>query len=521
MTISSQPPPGDPTGRQYRLLLELGEGGTAKVFLAVARGPGGFNKLVVLKALKKHLCGDRELRTSFLHEARLSARLNHPNVVQVNEVTELDSVPVIVMEYLQGRALSEIIHRAGDQLSLPMTLRIVSDALSGLHYSHELCDYDGTPLNLVHRDVSPQNVFVTFDGVVKMLDFGIAKVAGSGGDTETGVIKGKLRYMPPEQLVGEPIDRRADIFAIGVVLWELGAGQRMWRDLPEAAIMNRVINGEIPSPRDVNPDCPELLERICLKALAYERSARYATAAEVQADVDALLSHLGDPVGNHELGRRVAEWFADFRADTQRVIEKKLAEDTSLSITGASGFSLSPPFSVTPGRTRRRRVAGGWLPTLLALFAVVLVLIVVVRPWRAPTTAAPTACVAPATRPAPAPARQEINLRVTVFPAAARIEIDGREVATNPYEVDLEPDGRMHEIVARAPGHETVRRRVRLTRDVDVVLNLEERPDATHSSVPVPVRSPPPSPRALPSVDCSTPSYRDERGVKKYRPECL
>jgi serine/threonine protein kinase len=504
--------------------VELGEGGTAKVFLAVARGPGGFNKLVVLKALKKHLCNDQELRASFLHEARLSARLNHPNVVQVNEVTELDSVPVIVMEYLQGRALSEIIHRAAGELTLSTTLKILSDALSGLHYCHELCDYDGTPLNLVHRDVTPQNVFVTFDGVVKMLDFGIAKVAGTSGDTEAGVIKGKLRYMPPEQIVGEPIDRRADIFAMGVMLWEAGARQRMWKNVPEAAIMNHVINGEIPSPRQINPECPAELERICLRALAHERDERYETAAAIQADVDALLSKLGDPVGNQEVGRRVAEWFADFRADTQRVVERKLAEDAALSITGAGNLSLSPPYSVTPGRTGRRHAPAGRLTLVLGLLGLLAVaLALVFGPWRAEPNQ-PSALASPPVSSASAAEDHTISLRITVFPAKARISVDGKEVEANPHEDAVEPDGKVHEIVASAPGYVPVTRRIKLTRDIDMVLNLEEKPpepvpDADET--PRPARHPA-RPRPVETrVDCSTPSYLDERGVKKYRPECL
>ena len=163
---------------KYRVLLELGQGGTAHVYLAVAQGPVGFNKLVVFKTLKASLGSDPQFRRMFLNEARLSARLSHPNIVQVNEVIENDGLPVMVMEYLQGKPLSELRSRAGGSLGLGLHLRIISEALCGLHYSHELADYDGTPLNVVHRDMTPHNIFITYDGQVKVLDFGIAKLSG-------------------------------------------------------------------------------------------------------------------------------------------------------------------------------------------------------------------------------------------------------------------------------------------------------------------------------------------------------
>src|SRR6266496_1714779 len=243
------------TEGKYRVLVELGQGGTANVYLAVAHGPNWFNKLVVLKALKRNLGNDPEFRAMFLNEARLAARLNHPNIVQTNEVAEYQGLPMIVMEYLQGQPLSNLLVRGrGRGLSLAMHLRIVAEALQGLHCAHELSDFDGTPLGVVHRDMTPHNIFVTFDGQVKVLDFGIAKLGASLVETQAGIIKGKLRYMPPEQISGDPVDRRADLYAVGVMLWEAAAGERLWKGQADAAIMNKVLNAEIPSPRSVNAD---------------------------------------------------------------------------------------------------------------------------------------------------------------------------------------------------------------------------------------------------------------------------
>jgi serine/threonine-protein kinase len=315
---------------KYRVLLELGQGGTAHVYLAVASGPVGFNKLVVFKALKASLGSDPQFRRMFLNEARLSARLSHPNIVQVNEIIENEGLPVIVMEYLEGKPLSELRSRAGAHLTLAMHLRILSEALSGLQYSHELADYDGTPLNVVHRDMTPHNIFVTYDGQVKILDFGIAKLSGSLVETQTGVIKGKLRYMPAEQIIGDKVDQRTDVFAAGVMIWEAATHSRMWGNLSEAAIMNRVLNGEIPAPSSVRPDVAPELERICMKALQYDPNQRYATAAELQSDLDLYLSQLSDALTMREIGDFVTEHFEESRLQTLKIVEQQL-NDVSLT----------------------------------------------------------------------------------------------------------------------------------------------------------------------------------------------
>src|SRR5690349_9631966 len=203
---------------RYRILSELGRGGMSNVFLAVASGPGGVNKLVVLKALLPDLSTEPYALAMFLDEARLAARLNHANVVQTYEVGTEGDRHVIVMEYLEGQPLSAVLRRAGSAglpFTLPSYLRVIVSMLEGLHYAHELTSYDGSPLMFVHRDVSPQNVFLTYDGQVKLLDFGIAKAATSQNHTAAGVIKGKLAYMAPEQMVASRIDRRADVYSVG------------------------------------------------------------------------------------------------------------------------------------------------------------------------------------------------------------------------------------------------------------------------------------------------------------------
>ncbi len=258
---------------KYRILAQLGEGGTARVWLAVARGPSGFNKLVVLKTIRKELLNDSSVVTMFLDEARLAARLNHPNIVQTNEVFEQANHPVIVMEYLDGLPFSAVLERQrqGDALALAMLLRVVSDSLAGLDAAHKLRDYDGRELEVVHRDVSPHNLFITFTGQVKVLDFGIAQLTSSRDVTETGEIKGKLRYMAPEQVSGERVDRRADIYSMGVVLWEVAMAQRMWpTSMPYATILKKVLAHELPSMRNPEAQIDAELRRIVEKSPRYE-----------------------------------------------------------------------------------------------------------------------------------------------------------------------------------------------------------------------------------------------------------
>jgi eukaryotic-like serine/threonine-protein kinase len=403
---------------KYRLLAELGSGGMATVFLAVMRGQSGFNKLVVVKVLKPHLAIEEEVVSMFHDEARLSARLNHPNVVQTYEVGREDGHHMMVMEYLDGVALNQLSERArmrSQNLPLGMYLRLIHSALDGLHYAHELTDYNGEPLGVVHRDISPHNVFVTFDGQVKILDFGIAKLAGSSHDTRAGTIKGKIRYMAPEQMRGERVDRRADIFAVGAMLWEAATGDRLWKGRGDVEIMNQVINHEIPSPRSVNAAISETLDRICQKALAKEPEDRYATCVELQADLEKLLEELGDKTTPRDITKFLAREFADVRDERKRIIEQQLTSANALgsgyyrAVTSgevevptlpalpaysSGSHSIARPFGlpVVPSRP-------SWaIPTVMALLVAGALFAILMRPARelpAPAASTPTVASAP------------------------------------------------------------------------------------------------------------------------------
>jgi serine/threonine protein kinase len=543
---------------KYHPIAELGQGGTANVYLAVARGPSDFNKLVVLKVLRSELADESEFRQMFMSEARLSARLNHPNVVQTNEIFQVTGRPIIVMEYLEGQPLSRIIARSKDpqhgarELPLAMHLRILIDVLNGLHYSHELTDYDGTPLCVVHRDMTPQNVFVSYDGRVCVLDFGIAKLTGGTQDTQTGVgvVKGKLRYMPAEQLLATNIDRRADIFAVGVMLWEALTGDKMWRGLSDGAIINHVINGRITPPRELKPDLPEELERICMKALAFDREDRYASAAELEADLERFLG--SDVPSNRTIGKLVNELFSDDRAQLRSLIERQLGSlgshtpnlaalnelhlpPASSLARGASGsFPQEPTGATSPDAHVPSRGRTFAVVTTLVLFGALTLWFRFSRqPEAAPETPETPVAASPASEPASTQgtavgahaepektAPSEISLRVSVLPATAQLYIDERPLPSNPYLAKLPRGDERHTIRAEAPGHVAVTRVVTYGEDANVELTLEPlKPTSRRPRVAKPSEPESAEPRG--PNPCEVPYYMDEKGIRRIKRECL
>jgi serine/threonine-protein kinase len=321
----SESEPAGPFAK-YRPVAQLGKGGMAQVFLALASGPAGFSKLVVIKQIRSQFAEDPEFLAMFLDEARLAARLNHPNVVQTNEVGGDGGRFCICMEYLEGQPLNRLLSRVGQQggLTLGMQLRILVDALAGLHHAHELVDFDGKPLEVVHRDATPHNIFLTYAGQVKVVDFGIAKALNSSTETRVGVLKGKIGYMAPEQARGEPVDRRADVFAMGMVLWEVLAGRRAFKGLEDVAVLQKIVTGAIPSPCSVRPDIPELLEAICKKAIARAPADRYASAMEMAAAIESAADELGLNGTPRDAGKLIEAFFAADRDGLRRLVEAQV-----------------------------------------------------------------------------------------------------------------------------------------------------------------------------------------------------
>jgi len=331
MNTTARQPAIAPAMGKYHLIAELARGGMGNVYLAALCGPGGFNKLLVLKELKPELSDDETFVAMFLEEARLAARLVHPNIVQTNEVTSEDRRHYITMEYLDGRSLSRIVRRFAREEAFPIgaQLRIISDALLGLHHAHELRGFDGEPLGIVHRDVSPLNLMVTFDGQAKVLDFGIAKAVDSSLETKAGVLKGRIAYMAPEQACSVKVDRRADIYSMGVMIWEAAAERRLWPGMSEVEILSRVLRDGAPRLRDVVPDAPQALDAICSRAMARDCEDRYATAAELLDDLEAHIAHRNDKMTMRQIGELIAVGFAEERHKMNQIIEETLARVSS------------------------------------------------------------------------------------------------------------------------------------------------------------------------------------------------
>jgi serine/threonine protein kinase len=281
---------------KYRFVAELGRGGMGTVHLAIARGPARFNKVVVIKQLNSALAEDPHFTGMFLEEARLAARLQHPKIVQTNEVVCDPDGYFIVMEYIEGVSLWRLLRRLRARVDTPtqgsyvrsLYIRAIVDVLAALEYAHALRDFDGTPLNIIHRDVNPANVVIGYDGQVKLIDFGIAKAADTSDQTKAGIVKGKIHYLSPEAVAGDPIDRRTDVFAAGAMLWDALAGQRLWHAMHAADIEHALFRGAVPSPRSVNPQVPEELEAICMKAVAGPPADRYSDAAVFRADLERV-----------------------------------------------------------------------------------------------------------------------------------------------------------------------------------------------------------------------------------------
>lgn len=294
---------------KYQLIRKLAAGGMAEVYLARAAGPMGFEKQVVVKRILPHLADEENFISMFLSEARLAAQLNHPNIVQVFDFGQAEATFYLVMEFIDGvnlRALFRKAFEANQPLGFAVAAKIVSLACEGLGFAHDFVDPStGQPMNLVHRDVSPDNILIARNGSVKVVDFGIAKAANQTHLTKTGTVKGKFAYMPPEQLTALALDKRADVFALGVVLHELVTGRKPFDTSNEAAIVRGIMYEEPIRACVVRPDMPDGLQAVIDKALAKDREQRYQDCRELQAELERFIVTAGAPVSQYQLAQVV------------------------------------------------------------------------------------------------------------------------------------------------------------------------------------------------------------------------
>lgn len=309
---------------RYRVVDEIGIGGMASVHLARVDGPGGFQKWVAIKRIHPHLVEDDQFVDMFLDEARIAAGINHANVAQVFDLGKDDNTYWIAMEYLHGEPLREVMRRIEElngQIPFHVAAKICADAAEGLHGAHELRGRNGQLLNLVHRDVTPHNLFVTYEGYCKVVDFGIAKVVDRLASTRAGTLKGKLAYMSPEQVRGQDVDRRTDIFALGVVLWELTTNRRLFRRETDLDTLEQVQACVVPLPSTIIADYPPELEQVVMRALAQRREDRFQTAREFSRALQRFLMKQGTFVGPEDVGDYVKGLFDDRVQKRERYLE--------------------------------------------------------------------------------------------------------------------------------------------------------------------------------------------------------
>lgn len=292
---------------QYLLVRKLAQGGMAEIYLAKKLGVEGFERNVVIKCMLEHLSRNQEFVSMFLDEARLAAQLIHPNIAQITDLGIADGRHFICMEYLAGEDLESLLGYArhkGQLVPIPLAARIIHSVLEGLEFAHGYQE-QGRPLELVHRDISPSNIFVTFQGTVKLLDFGIAKAASRLTHTEPGTLKGKLGYMSPEQAQSDEIDARSDLFSLGITFHELLTGRRVFELNDEVRVLVALMNQPVEPPSLRRPEIPPALDRIVLKATERQREKRYASAAEMRADLEEFLQSMPMAPGMSQLAQFV------------------------------------------------------------------------------------------------------------------------------------------------------------------------------------------------------------------------
>ncbi|HEY8079872.1 MAG TPA: serine/threonine-protein kinase [Labilithrix sp.] len=319
---------------KYTLIRKLATGGMAELFLAIQKSVAGFEKLQVIKRILPSMNQDKAFIDMLLHEARVAATLSHPNIVQIFDVGMADGQYYIAMEHVHGEDLRSIVRQMKKknvfEFPLEHALAIVLGMCAGLAYAHEKRDLDGSALNIVHRDISPQNVVVTFTGDVKIVDFGIAKSADKGmlEQTKSGKLKGKVPYMSPEQARGEHLDARSDIFASGVMLFELTTGKRLFKGASEYETLKLICERDYPTPSDVRPEYPPDLEPIVMKALSKDPNARYQSAREMQADIEAFVRRHQIAVSNIALNQFMQSLFEEkLAAQKEALLQGKQLAD--------------------------------------------------------------------------------------------------------------------------------------------------------------------------------------------------
>jgi eukaryotic-like serine/threonine-protein kinase len=338
---------------RYALYEEIARGGMAAVHLGRLLGPAGFSRTVAIKCLHPHLAADPDFVSMFLDEARLAARIRHPNVVPTLDIVSTGGELFLVMEYVHGESLSRVLRaaRTGSTLvPVPLVAAVVAGSLHGLHAAHEATGESGEPLGIVHRDVSPQNILVGVDGVSRVLDFGVAKAVGRAQVTREGQIKGKMAYMAPEQVLAGEVDRRTDVYAAGVVLWEALSCQRLFQADSDGAVIAKILQADVSPPSRFVPGVPAALDAIVMRALQRKASDRFATAREMARALEAAVPLVAPSDVGEWVEKTVGVHLAARRSAVRRVELQAVSDDTPSNVAPGAPQPTRPEHTVqAPG----------------------------------------------------------------------------------------------------------------------------------------------------------------------------
>ena len=488
----------------YRLLTCLGVGGMGEVWAARDLAAPG-TRIVAVKITKQE---GVEAAKVLWDEARIASLIQHPNVCSVYEMGQADGTQYLVMDWCDGATLHDLLQKVpGHTLPLPVAVKIAAQVAAGLHAAHELVDEEGQALGVVPRDVSPQNVLLSSQGAVLVTDFGVAKAAGQAHrPTETGEVKGKLSYMAPEQVKSKDVDRRADVFALGCLLYLATLGRRPFHGDDALATLYQILEKDVERPRAIRQDYPEALDAIVMRALAKDREERFQTAEELQIALERWLVETHTRITEQDVARVLMEQLGDGIRERKRLIvernrhaeqlergevvdappgDERSAERESSSFTASVVTPNTSPLPVArPGAPKAAPGRTVWTAVGVAA-ALALGVAVFARVQGSGGAEASGAEGSEATPASPGPSAQEtIAVRVSVLPATAEILIDGDVVGTGSYEAKVPSDARVSVLEARLGGHKPVTRSLTLDRNQDVHLELMPLAEAPTAAFP-------------------------------------
>jgi eukaryotic-like serine/threonine-protein kinase len=535
---------------RYAIYGEIAAGGMATVHLGRLLGEAGFSRTVAIKRLHEQFAKDPDFVSMFLDEARTASRVRHPNVVSILDVVVLGREIFLVMDYVQGESLSRLARTArSSQKRIPpkIALSMMVGALHGLHAAHEAKSESGGSLGIVHRDVSPQNILVDVDGVARVIDFGVAKAAGRLQTTREGTLKGKLQYMPPEQIQGDDIDRRSDIYAAAVVLWELLANQRMFKGKQDVSLMHeildKVLNNKIEPPSQFSPGLPKSLDDIVLKGLAATPEARWETARDMAVAIEKALVVSST--------REVGDWVHSVAGEVLKEKSQRLAEIESISTLSVRPELRSATDLLTavqtPGAIANQDLASGVYSDVTSSLISSPSLVTSNSVVSSPSGVAPLA-------PAPLPAQPSSGRNVVIISVGVAVGIIGLGIIGmftilrgSATAMDATPnEGSATSVPTVVPTEEPPTFNIDdlakvEEQDADVADADEELADATakvaDTAVAATATAPPtkrpggykppvvPTKTATakppPAANCDPPYTIDSSGIKRFKPECL